>query len=105
MLDYYLQIFNLFELPWNSSVKVLQKDSNYMFQRFDTHVRQLNGKQDFFYINCLEYVNKDVSYYDKEITDKRFFKEFETFCKRMIDKDFILYRRRLSYTRFFSGIF
>lgn len=93
MLDFYLELFELFELPWNTSVKVLQKDSKFMFEKFDTNVRLLNGKEGFFYINCLDYIKVDSNYYDTSVTNKKtFFKKFEKLCKKVVDKDFILFR-------------
>lgn len=84
-----LNLSKLFDKEeWNSSVKVVQKDMGYMFRN-----KCNEYEEDFHYVDCLKWMNIDISNFDKDIVDNVVFGEmFDSLCKDVIDKDFIMFR-------------
>lgn len=92
MISFYKQLQDLFKKDNNT--KILQKDSIFMYHRFNTEeIKEPDDVDSFVFINCLNYISKEDTYYDKDVVNNfKFFKGFDNLCKYVIDKDFILFR-------------
>lgn len=85
-------LLNLFEDNWNTSVKVVQKDANFMFRRNPTNIIGVDNKL-YLNINCGDWVKVDEKYFDTKVTNNDDFADrFELLCKRVIDKEFTMFR-------------
>lgn len=90
--DRLIDIFK-FKSEWNSPVKVIQKDMNFMYYKNDTRLVAKGDNKAFTMINCGDWIK--VENYKEQFKvikdDGQFWTEFGILCKRIIDVDFKLF--------------
>lgn len=91
-MNLYKNMLDLFNTGWNTNLKVIQKDEGYMFRKSKTNIIGIDQSL-LLNINCLEWANVGLDYYNKDVTNnEEFATKFERLCKNVIDKDFIMFR-------------
>lgn len=91
-MELYKNMIDLFETDWNTNLKVIQKDEGYMFRKSRTNIIGVDQSL-LLNINCLEWANVSSDYYNKDVTNNdEFAKRFEELCKKVIDRDFVMFR-------------
>lgn len=89
---FYSEVARLFKGDkWDTSVKVVQKDENFMSVKTITEVVKSDNVE-FAFINCIDWVGTGESYYNEEIvTDRKFAISFTNFCTNILGSDFKSY--------------
>lgn len=87
-----LNLLSLFEEDWNTSVKVIQKDEEFMFRKNPTKIIG-NTNSFMLNVNCLDWTNIPIEQYNTDITNtQEFADDFNSLCQKVIDKGFKMFR-------------
>lgn len=87
------RLIDIFNSNWNGSVKVVQKDIDFMFLKNDTKLVAKGDNKLFTMVNCGDWIKVgDYNIFFKSIKDDgQFWIEFDILCKKIIDVDFKLF--------------
>lgn len=87
------RLLDIFKSNWDSNVKVIQKDIDFMYYKNNTNFVTKGENRTFTMINCGDWIKvEDYTDYFKSIKDDRqFWTEFNILCTKIIDIDFKLF--------------
>lgn len=87
------RLLDIFKSNWNSNVKVIQKDIDFMYYKNNTNFVTKGENRTFTMINCGDWIKvEDYTDYFKSIKDDgQFWTEFGILCTKIIDIDFKLF--------------
>ena len=87
------RLLDIFKSNWNSNVKVIQKDIDFMYYKNNTNFVTKGENRTFTMIKCGDWIKvEDYTDYFKSIKDDgQFWTEFGILCTKIIDIDFKLF--------------
>lgn len=87
------RLLDIFKSNWNSNVKVIQKDIDFIYYKNNTNFVTKGENRTFTMINCGDWIKvEDYTDYFKSIKDDgQFWTEFGILCTKIIDIDFKLF--------------
>lgn len=87
------RLLEIFNDNWNNSVKVVQKDMNFMFYKNNTRIVTRKYNKSYLVINCSDWIKvSDYEIFFQAVKNNiEFWNEFDILCKDVIGREFKLF--------------